>query len=383
MNIVYAHEEMPLGFSKSIFLAGPTPRKDDVKSWRDEALTILDKLNYSGVVFVPEPRDGKWSDNYDKQVEWEQKYRRASDIIVFWVPRDLKTMPAFTTNVEFGEDYDSYKVVYGRPSDAPKNKYLDTLYKQFYKEEPKETLKETLSQAVSKIGEGAFRVMGERSVPLYIYKSKQFSAWLAEQKNVGNRLADAKVNTSFCIKGNVFSYQLWVKVWIKAENRFKENEFIISRTDISTVATLYKDKDDIKVILVKEFRSPVRNDEGYVYELPGGSSFKPTEDILKVAADEVSEETNLKVEPSQIKHIISRQLAATWSTHKSHLFVCWLTKEQFNQALKSSKSKEVFGNEEDTERTYIEIYSLNDLFKKNLVDWSTLGMLYQAIQEGS
>ena len=39
---------------KSIFLAGPTPRSKEVKSWRPEAIRLLKEKGFDGVVFVPE-----------------------------------------------------------------------------------------------------------------------------------------------------------------------------------------------------------------------------------------------------------------------------------------------------------------------------------------
>lgn len=50
---------------------------------------------------------------------------------MFWIPRSLPNMPAFTTNVEYGYwiSKNSEKVIYGRPDDSEKNRYLDWLYK--------------------------------------------------------------------------------------------------------------------------------------------------------------------------------------------------------------------------------------------------------------
>lgn len=45
-------------------------------------------------------------------------------------------MPLFTTNVEFGYWLHSGKVVYGRPRNAHKTKYLDWLYKLDYDKDP-------------------------------------------------------------------------------------------------------------------------------------------------------------------------------------------------------------------------------------------------------
>ena len=48
---------------------------------------------------------------------------------------------------------------------------------------------------------------------------------------------------------------------------------------------------DTEIIVIKEYRSPCRNQSGFVYELPGGSSFKPNTDVYQTAADELFEET--------------------------------------------------------------------------------------------
>jgi hypothetical protein len=58
-TVVYALEEPPAIFAKSIFLAGPTPRRPEVASWRPDALRILQEAGYDGVVFVPEDRSGR------------------------------------------------------------------------------------------------------------------------------------------------------------------------------------------------------------------------------------------------------------------------------------------------------------------------------------
>ena len=84
MEVVYVGEEMPETFTKSIFLAGPTPRnKEEVDSWRPDALSILEDKGYDGVVFIPEPRDGEFKHNYDDQVSWEEKHLNIADCIVF------------------------------------------------------------------------------------------------------------------------------------------------------------------------------------------------------------------------------------------------------------------------------------------------------------
>ena len=70
---------------------------------------------------------------------------------MFWIPRSLPDMPAFTTNVEFGYWLHSNKVIYGRPDDAVKIKYLDWLYELDYNERPFNNLDDLLEEAVKKV----------------------------------------------------------------------------------------------------------------------------------------------------------------------------------------------------------------------------------------
>src|SRR3989344_6570979 len=99
MNVIYYYDKPPKSFSKSIFLAGPTPRTSDVQSWRPEALKILEEKGYDGVVFVPEKKPGNDNTKYSPSLAspWEHKMLDMSDIVLFWVPRDLETLPGFTT----------------------------------------------------------------------------------------------------------------------------------------------------------------------------------------------------------------------------------------------------------------------------------------------
>lgn len=132
MNVFYSDSALNLNLDvHSIFLAGPTPRSLKVPSWRPEALRILEELNYHGQVIVPERFVKAEHVDYDAQVEWENYGTENCSRLVFWIPRDLKTMPAFTTNVEFGRYVKSGKAMYGRPTESPKNRYLDWLYKKF------------------------------------------------------------------------------------------------------------------------------------------------------------------------------------------------------------------------------------------------------------
>lgn len=145
MRVVYALEPL----RQSIFLAGPTPRSSDVESWRPEALKKLAELAFVGEIYVPEASDGRPHSEYDAQVHWEWEALKQASVIVFWVPREIVTMPAFTTNVEFGDWVKSGKVILGAPADAPKMSYLRMLAKKYHVP-CFDTLDETLQAAVEK-----------------------------------------------------------------------------------------------------------------------------------------------------------------------------------------------------------------------------------------
>ena len=146
MRPVFATQPLP----KSIFLAGPTPRTPEVQSWRPDALDLLGAFKFEGDVFVPEAENWRpRKDGYDEQVHWEWEALNRATVVVFWVPRELSTMPAFTTNVEYGLLAQSGKLVLGYPDGAAKMGYLTKLAQRFHIPVYK-TLYATLQAAVLK-----------------------------------------------------------------------------------------------------------------------------------------------------------------------------------------------------------------------------------------
>lgn len=137
MKVVHVPDALPehrplRPVPNSIFLAGPTPRSDDVQSWRPTALRILRDLGHRGFVFVPETSDWGWCGDYDRQTLWEWQALGRASCTLFWVPRDLETMPAMTTNVEFGILAARFpqRTVLGFPTGAPKTRYLASIAKR-------------------------------------------------------------------------------------------------------------------------------------------------------------------------------------------------------------------------------------------------------------
>ncbi|MDL2295940.1 nucleoside 2-deoxyribosyltransferase domain-containing protein [Lachnospiraceae bacterium OttesenSCG-928-E19] len=111
---------------KSVFLAGPTYRIDKKnpydfnRGWRADAVKYFQELGFDGAIYIPEPMPG----NFKNQIDWENHHLARADVILFWIPRDLKILPGFTTNVEFGEWLKSGKIVLGSPRGAEKMRYL-------------------------------------------------------------------------------------------------------------------------------------------------------------------------------------------------------------------------------------------------------------------
>ena len=154
MKIIYSDEELPYEYSccgfdfkhnpitflndeykNGIMLCGPTPRDDETESWRKSAIEYFKQFNFNGTIFIPERKDWSVKFEYLDQVEWELQVLESVCTVLFWVPRELEKMPAFTTNTEFGfmvRETD-INMFYGRPDDAPKNRYLDFLYSKYRK----------------------------------------------------------------------------------------------------------------------------------------------------------------------------------------------------------------------------------------------------------
>lgn len=127
LHTIYNLEDVPANLP-ALFLAGPTPRSADVASWRPQALEILQECGYNATVIIPEDRGfhNRTDFDYAGQIEWERACILRADAVLFWVPRDLADMPAFTTNIEFGMVSErGQPYVLGYPEGAPKMRYLD------------------------------------------------------------------------------------------------------------------------------------------------------------------------------------------------------------------------------------------------------------------
>ena len=150
LQVIYARQPIDnqLASKGSVFLAGPTPRSEfPYPSWRPEALQLLEKFDYDGVVFVPEDEDGGCHGDYTHQVEWEEEALTVATCILFWFARIFPEMPALTTNDEWGAWKKSGKVVFGAPPWAAKVNY-QKYYAKKYGVPMSDTLEKTVISAI-------------------------------------------------------------------------------------------------------------------------------------------------------------------------------------------------------------------------------------------
>ncbi len=385
-TVVYATETAPAEYTKALFAAGPTPRGVEAMSWRLELLDELTRQGYDGVVFIPEPRNGVFAHDYDDQIEWETLYLNLADVILFWVPRELQHMPAFTTNVEYGTWLTSGKVVFGAPPEAPKNRYLAFLA-DTNKVPQASTLAGTVDLALNLLSDGALRVDGERFVPLHIWRTLAFQQWYEAQKAAGNVLLTARLISTFPQYrfNGVFMWSLHVDLWSSVEQRHKDNEVVTSRTPVVSVLAYHPGVTflDTSIVLVKEFRAPASTPDGYVWELPGGSSFNLDLDPREVAIAEMNEETGILVDADRLRFHGDKQLAPTFSAHRATLYSVELDSNEIEEA--RSREGMVHGEinpeYEQGERCYLQIVRIRDILHGEIpVDWTTRGMILSLLE---
>ncbi|WP_436496495.1 hypothetical protein [Actinokineospora sp. HUAS TT18] len=326
-------------------------------------------------MFIPEPRDGVWPD-YEHQRTWELHWGDRADVVLFWIPRG-PGMPALTTNDEFGRWKDTGRAVLGTPPSAESVRYQRG-YAVDHHIPLADSLPDTVAAALKHIDGGSLRSGGARDVPLLVWRTESFQAWLRAQTAAGNELRGGRVEWTFRVGASreiVFLWAFHAKVYVGVEDRVKDNEVVVSRPDIAAVVAYRRGASlgETRVVLIKEFRAPSVSSDGFVHELPGGSSYVPMAPV-EVAAAELAEETGLALSLDRFHTHHARQLAGTFSTHRQHVFSVELTDAEITQLSPSART-----SPGDSERTYPEIWQLKDLIKDDKADWTTLGALMEVL----
>lgn len=354
MHLIFSDHSIPTVITKSIFLAGPSPRAKEVHDWRVDALAYLESIDYDGAVFIPIPEKKFYGEDdsdtwtYDGQIEWECLFRKLADVILFWVPR-TKELPGYTTNIEFGEDLITGKVVYGRPDKAEKCRYMDkrmNMHKVAYST----TLQDTIDSAVKKLGEGAKRIDGEVYIPLFVWNSVSFKNWYGQLVSSGNNLKKADV--LFNKNGNTGYYILEVDVWSEKEQIYQHEEVVISIHNTFSIVAFYKE-EDVKMLLLNNTEL---NNLGY-YSLPS-SSVKDEKTMPNILFEKL---LNIKCEQKRFEAVTEKKLTSL-SSHNHYLFKIELTS---NEAHMLNNAQHQF-------------FSLSQM--KNLhINFATLGMIYHTL----
>jgi hypothetical protein len=157
---------------------------------------------------------------------WELEAMRRADILLFWVPAEQDTLPAYTTRIEFGLQMQSGKVVLGMPHDAYQTRYMEKLA-QTYQLGVHHTLAETVTAALAKLGGGTERSGAECLIPLDIWRAPHFQAWYVAQTAAGHALVDVP-NIEWVFRvGTDQAFPLFialhVAIKVHGEDRIKAN----------------------------------------------------------------------------------------------------------------------------------------------------------------
>jgi ADP-ribose pyrophosphatase YjhB (NUDIX family) len=374
---IYADQQAPESWDACIAIGVSAPESGSAGSWRSEVVSLLQE-NWAGgaplVVLIPEPQSRRG--DVRELTGWYARALDVADVVMFWWPDDADPWLMATSLTAWN---DGQRVVHGTPPDGPLSHSL-AQYADANGISAATTLAGMVRSALSKIGPGARRTGGEREVPLPVWRTDSFQRWYDAQAAAGNTLLGARQVWAFNAGPNkqfVLYWALHVRVYVRAEDRIKSNEVVISRPDISVLA-LYKSAATIAettIVLVREFRSPASTPDGHVHELPGGSA-ADGQDALHQAIRETEEETGLAIEVRRIRAHGSRQLAATVSAHHAHLFTAEITDDEL-ALLRASQS--IPHGAGDTEQTWTEITTFGQIRQSRLVDWATLGMIAEAV----
>jgi 8-oxo-dGTP pyrophosphatase MutT (NUDIX family) len=248
------------------------------------------------------------------------------------------------------------------------------------------TLEDLVKGVVTTLGAGAERKGGATQVPLHIWKTASFQNWYKAQTAAGIELHGAQVKWVLRIGPKfVLYWALKVDMFVPSENRHKTNEVVISRPDVCLTVAWHRPKDSARdetlFALIREYRTPAVSEDAFAWENPGGSSFKPDKDPYKTAADELKQELGLEFDVSRVKLHGARQIAATLSGHRAHVYSVELTSEEVAALRKLEADGVSFGVASETERTYPRVRSLKEINAGHFVDWATLGILTTVMAE--
>ncbi|MCB5178817.1 nucleoside 2-deoxyribosyltransferase domain-containing protein [Streptomyces antimicrobicus] len=195
LEVVHVGRRPPRSWTAAVYLCGPTPADPAERSWRPDAVAAL-RAGWSGpgrlVVFLPEPEPGGTYPAYGDQIAWEEDAMRRSDVVLFWIPRDMARLPGLVSNIKWGAWCDSGRAVLGSPPGAERMDYL-LHFAEALGVPVERTLAQAAAAALRAVGPGSLRTGGERAVPLTVWRTDPFRTWYGACREAGDRLLDARV----------------------------------------------------------------------------------------------------------------------------------------------------------------------------------------------
>lgn len=146
------------------------------------------------------------------------------DVMLFWVPRNTTTMPGLNTNIEFGRNESSGRLVLGLPPDAVSVHYMRRAA-ETHGAPVQTTLRDTTRTAIEMIDGGADRAGSDRDVPLLIWRTEAFQRWRA---NLAGDLQGARLLWAWS-PGPDFSLRAWTMHVRYTHDGSAADELLIAR----------------------------------------------------------------------------------------------------------------------------------------------------------
>jgi 8-oxo-dGTP pyrophosphatase MutT (NUDIX family) len=376
VTLVRCGEELPLAWERSVLLHWLPGTVDYWGHWRDALVDHLETAGFSGVVFVADPpRRARSGKHVKHQLRWLAEVSRLADVSAcYWSP---STSSAETLNWLLSSELrEVRKVVLEIPDGlelCDGGRELHAAQRLLITH----SVQASAQEIVQLLQIGALRRGPERAVPLDVWLTPEFQHWLSVQLSQGNRLNWARPVWAYR-PGRGYAEALWywalhASVYVATEQRAKSNEVLIGRPDIAAIV-LYNRAEpgtDLRVVLVREYRTPTVNEEGYVWELPSGSG-SAGQSLIEVAVEECREEVGVELEKSRLRSHGARQLMSTMSCHRSHVFSAELTAHESSQVQITTG---LARGSHPNERVFAELVPSRTIVHEHRLDWSMTGML--------
>lgn len=378
---VYLGEPFPAAFSASVFLAGASAQ------FRHDLLAQLGTSPVEGVIFVPEPRDGRGGDALSegsRHEGWPTEALALSDLLVLHLAQGSAPNPRLLSL--WAEWSRTGRLIVCDPHGEGLGRHggQRLLFA--------ETAADTAALILKFLRPGALRRAGERTVPLSLWRSPSFQSWYRALSRAGHFLEDVEVEWTHRSRGIGRPPFLWAvrpRVRVRGERRQLSGEVVIGRADVSVTVLFHRAPGapplDTQIVLVREFRAAVRNRSGFAWMLPGGSAAQAGErrsDPRHTAVQEVFEETGLRLASEQLQAVPAgdRQLVASLASYHAQVFRAELSDEQLASLRATAATGKALGAT-PSERCFVSVRRLGELLLDPDFDWSHLGMLMSALSD--